>query len=160
MKYDDDNDFNTINRANKVRFNANMYFTDPAAEGWESLNKHYLQGVKIIKTPAKQYPAIGKLVRDRENQAYGYQGILNRGMCTWPIIQPDRVAKDNVIYNALTLEFENKYRAADDIFRKTKQTVEFYINGDVSALKDELTKFAGTPVNETGDYPEPENEGK
>lgn len=160
MKYDDDNDFNTINRANKVRFNANMYFTDPAAEGWESLNKHYLQGVKIIKTPAKQYPAIGKLVRDRENQAYGYQGILNRGMCTWPIIQPERVAKDNVIYNALTLEFENMYRAADDIFRKTKQTVEFYINGDVSALKDELTKFAGTPVNETGDYPEPENEGK
>ena len=52
------------------------------------------------------------------------------------------------------------YRAADDIFRKTKQTVEFYINGDVSALKDELTKFAGTPVNETGDYPEHENEGK
>jgi hypothetical protein len=29
-------------------------------------------------------------------------------------------------YNALTLEFENMYRAADDIQRKTKQVLEIY----------------------------------
>ena len=29
-------------------------------------------------------------------------------------------------YDAVTLEFENMYRAADDIFRKTKQTIEIY----------------------------------
>lgn len=156
MKYDDDNDFDTINRASKVRFNVNLYFTDPAAEGWEALNKHYLQGVIITKTPAKQYPAIGKLVRDRENQAYGYQGILNRGMCTWPIIQPERVAKDNVIYNGLTLEFENMYRAADDIFRKTKQTVEIYTKEAPTALETELKKFAGDPDVQDGSYPEPD----
>lgn len=153
MKYDDDNDFDTINRAAKVRFNANLYFTDPAAEGWESLNKHYLQGAVIEKVPAKQYPAIGKLVRDRENQAYGYQGILNRGMCTWPIIQPERIADDSKVYDNLTLEFENMYRAADDIFRKTKQTVEIYTVGGTSALEEKLADFAGAPVEETGTYP-------
>lgn len=151
MKYTDDDDFDTINRANKVRFNVNMYFTDPAAEGWESLNKHYLQGVKITKTPAKQYPAIGKLVRDRENQSYGYMGILNRGCCTWPIIQPERIAKDDAIYNALTLEFENMYRAADDIFRKTKQTVEIYTSDSIDALKTALKPFAGDPVKQDGE---------
>lgn len=157
MKYDDDDDFDTINRANKVRFNVNLYFTNPAAEGWESLNKHYPQGVVIKKTPAKQYPAIGKLVRDRENQSYGYMGILNRGMCTWPIIQPERIAEDNIIYNGLTLEFENMYRAADDIFRKTKQTVEIYTAGSTSALEDKLKVFAGDPEVQDGNYPEPEN---
>jgi hypothetical protein len=29
-------------------------------------------------------------------------------------------------YSVLTLEFENMYRTADDLFRKTKQTVEIY----------------------------------
>ena len=156
MPYDDDNNFDTINRANKVRFNVNLYFTDPAAEGWESLNKHYPQGVVITKTPAKQYPAIGKLVRDRENQSYGYMGILNRGMCTWPIIQPERIAEDSIIYNGLTLEFENMYRAADDIFRKTKQTVEIYTAGSTEALEAKLSLFAGEPDVQDGNYPEPD----
>ena len=70
--------------------------------------------------------ASAKLVRDREAWAMGYLGILNRGEGTWPIIKPDMETQLDKHYNALTLEFENMYRAADDIQRKTKQVLEVY----------------------------------
>lgn len=126
MPYDDDDSVDSINWYNKVRFNANVYYTDPAAEGWESLNKHFPKGVTISKTPGKTYQASAKLVRDREAQAMGYEGILNRGEGTWPIIKPAMETDLNGHYNALTIEFENMYRTADDLFRKTKQSVEIY----------------------------------
>lgn len=144
LPYDDDDANDTLNWANKVRFNANIYYTDPAADGWESTNKHFPTGVVIEKTPGVQYPASAKLVRDHESIAQGYQGILNRGEGTWPIIKPEIEANINAHYDALTLEFENMYRAADDIFRKTKQTVEIYgLTGQLSAVKDILDAFVG-----------------
>ena len=145
MPYDDDDAADTINVANKVRFNANIYYTDPAAEGWESLNKHYPTGVTIVKTPGEQYAASGKLVRDLEVQAMGYEGILNRGEGTWPIIKPEVEAQNSVNYDAITLEFENMYRAADDIFRKTKQVVNIFGN-NLLAIKQQLDIFAGVAV--------------
>lgn len=126
MPYDDDNTVETLNWADKVRFNANVYYTDPAAEGWESLNKHFPTGVAITKVPGTASQNSWKVVRDREAQAMGYEGILNRGMGTWPIIKPKMLTDDSKSYNSLVLEFENMYRAADDIFRKTKQTLEIY----------------------------------
>lgn len=147
MPYDDDDAVDTLNWANKVRFNANVYWTDPAGEGWESLNKHFPTGVSITKTPGEAYPASWKLVRDREAQAMGYEGILNRGMGTWPIIRPAMNTIKDGEYNYAVLEFENMYRAADDIFRKTKQTVEAYgikqsSNSAISGLVTFLTTFA------------------
>lgn len=133
LPYDDDNQANTINWTDKVRFNVNIYWTNPAAEGWESLNKHFPLGVTITKEPGKRYVGMGKLVRDRENQAFGYQGIINRGNGTWPIIQPDMQADITKNYDVLTIEFENMYRAADDIMRKTKQTLEIYTAGTINA---------------------------
>ena len=53
LPYDDDDSVDSLNWANKVRFNANMYYTDPAGDGWESLNKHFITGVTIVKTPGK-----------------------------------------------------------------------------------------------------------
>ena len=126
LPYDDDDNVDSLNWANKVRFNANIYYTDPAADGWESQNKKFPAGVTIEKEPGKQYPASAKLVRDRESWAMGYQGILNRGEGTWPIIKPDMETQLDQNYDAITLEFENMYRAADDIQRKTKQTLEVY----------------------------------
>jgi len=125
--YDDDNSVDSLNWANKMRFNANVYYTDPAADGWESLNKNFPKGVSIEKTPGKTYAASAKLVRDRESQAMGYLGILNRGEGTWPIVKPEMETKLDGQYDAITLEFENMYRSADDLFRKTKQTVEIYV---------------------------------
>ena len=134
MTYDDDNAVDSLNWYNKVRFNANMYYTNPAAEGWEAINKHFITGATITKVPGKTYEASAKLVRDREAQAMGYDGILNRGEGTWPIIRPGMNVDLTKHYNVVTLEFENTYRTADDLFRKTKQTVEIYTTAATSTI--------------------------
>lgn len=157
MKYDDDNSSETINWANKVRFNANMYWQDPAAPGFASSNKYMLgeetEGGKFIaKEPGKQYAAAAKLVRDRESQALGYDGILNRGNGTWPIIKPAIETDINALYDGLTIEFENMYRAADDIFRKTKQTVEIYApKGTITNVIGGFKDFIGTSETDLND---------
>lgn len=147
MPYDDDNSAESLNRFDKVRFNTNIYWTDPAAEGWAALNKNFPQGLIITKTPGFQYAASGKLVRDREQAALGYMGILNHGEGTWPIIQPAMRVDITANYNAVTLEFENMYHTADDLMRKTKQTLEIYTKAVVSAddtIGSILSTFAGT----------------
>lgn len=159
LPYDDDDAVDTLNWANKVRFNVSMWFTDPQAPGFASKNKYALKGATIKKEPGMTYAASAKLVRDREAQAMGYDGILNRGEGTWPIIKPEMNTELGGQYDSLTLEFENMYRAADDIFRKTKQTVEIYINGNTNGLKAKLAPFAGAPVNEDIKGPE-EAEGQ
>lgn len=157
MKYDDDNSSETINWANKVRFNANMYWQDPAAPGFASSNKYMLgeeteDGKFIAKEPGKQYAAAAKLVRDRESQALGYDGILNRGNGTWPIIKPAIETDINALYDGLTIEFENMYRAADDIFRKTKQTVEIYApKGTITNVINGFKAFIGTSETDLND---------
>ena len=151
--YSDDNNVDTLNWAEKERFNVNIYYTDPAAEGWESHNKHFPTGVIITKVPGFRYAADAKLVRDREAQAMGYLGILNRGEGTWPIIKPDMETVLSNKYNAITLMFENMYRAADDIFRKNKQSIEIYAVGSLTAANSIgglLQTFAsGAPIKDT-----------
>ena len=72
----------------------------------------------------------------------GYLGILNRGEGTWPIIKPDMETDLSNHYDAITLEFENMYRAADDIQRKTKQVLEVYgTTGQLAGLKNILASF-------------------
>ena len=73
----------------------------------------------------------------------GYEGILNRGCCTWPIIKPAMTADITKNYNGITIEFENMYRAADDIQRHTKQVVEIYTLAEPTELKAELNKKLG-----------------
>lgn len=149
LPYDDDDSVDSLSWANKVRFNVNVYYTDPAAEGWEANNKNFPKGVTITKTPGKQYPASAKLVRDRESWAMGYQGILNRGEGTWPIIKPAMETNLDNHYDAITLEFENMYRAADDIQRKTKQTLEVYgTTGQITNLKNILGAFVAGGIGD------------
>lgn len=130
MPYDDDNSAESINWENQVRFNANVYYTDPEADGWASKNKYFITGTTITKVPGQYAVGYGKLVRDRESQAMGYDGILNRGEGTWPIIKPAVTADITAQYDTITLEFENMYHSADDLVRKTKQTVEIYSKND------------------------------
>lgn len=147
MPYDDDNSVDTLNVANKVRFNANVYYTNPQAAGFASKNKYFPTGLTINKKEGYNDPMSAKNVRDREAQAMGYEGILNRGCCTWPIIKPAMTTDLSKKYDGITIEFETKYRAADDIQRHTKQTVEIYVPAseipaetDITALKAEFTK--------------------
>ena len=149
LPYDDDNSSESISWAAKVRFNVNMYYTDPTAAAFASRNKYYIQGATITKTPGKQFAASAKLVRDRESINQGYDGIMNR---TWfPVIKPAIVTDINAKYSGLTLEFENNYHTADDLMRNTKETVEIYdqvtgtagdIAASISSIKAILDAFA------------------
>lgn len=126
MAYDDDNMNDSLNWANKVRFSVNAYYTDPTAPAFASKNKYSITGLAIKKIPGKWCTTDAKLVRDREAQAMGYQGILNRGEGTWPVIKPDMVTDITKNYDGITIMFENHYHAADDQIRRTKECVEIY----------------------------------
>jgi hypothetical protein len=77
MKYDDDESASTENVYMKGRFDANMYWMNPAAPGWASNNKYDL-GAVFSKKEGTTYPASAKLVRDRERASFDYQGVLHR----------------------------------------------------------------------------------
>lgn len=149
MDYDDDNVNDSLNWANKVRFSVNAYYTDPTAPAFASKNKYSITGLKINKTPGKWCATDAKLVRDREAQAMGYQGILNRGEGTWPVIKPDMVTDITKNYDGLTIMFENHYHAADDQIRRTKECVEIYDIHESSKIDDILTAI-GEKATEKG----------
>lgn len=149
MEYDDDNVNDSLNWANKVRFSVNAYYTDPTAPAFASKNKYSITGLKINKTPGKWCATDAKLVRDREAQAMGYQGILNRGEGTWPVIKPDMVTDITKNYDGLTIMFENHYHAADDQIRRTKECVEIYDIHESSKIDDILTAI-GEKVTKEG----------
>ena len=141
MEYDDDNVNDSLNWANKVRFSVNAYYTDPTAPAFASKNKYSITGLEIKKIPGKWCTTEAKLVRDREAQAMGYQGILNRGEGTWPVIKPDMVTDITKNYDGITIMFENHYHAADDQIRRTKECVEIYgVTGsnDLEAIETAL----------------------
>ena len=131
MKYDDDEQAVTENVYAKVRFDANMYYSNSKAPGWASNNKYKVAGVTIKKTEGTTNASSAKLVRDRERAAFDYSGVLHR--CCWFDPQPKMVTDINAQYNGITIEFENMYRTADDLHRKTKQTVELYITNNGTA---------------------------
>lgn len=124
LPYDDDDTVDSISPANKVRFSANSWYTIPSAKGFDSKNKY--AAAEITKVCGTSYTASAKLVRDAEAQGMGYQGILNRGEGTWPIIKPAMNVDLDAHYDSLTLEFENMYRTADDLQRRTKQALNVY----------------------------------
>lgn len=127
MKYDDDEQAVTENVYAKVRFDANAYWMNPQAPGWAANNKYDL-GVKFVKQEGVTYPASAKLVRDRERLAFDYQGVLHRSC--WYDPQPNMVTSIDNHYGGITIEFENQYRTADDLWRRTKQTVEIYASNN------------------------------
>lgn len=127
MKYDDDESNRTENVYMKGRFDANMYWMNPAAPGWASNNKYDL-GAAFSKKEGTTYPASAKLVRDRERASFDYQGVLHRSC--WYDPQPAMVTNIDNKYDGITIEFENQYRTADDLWRRTKQTVEIYASNN------------------------------
>ena len=131
MKYDDDESNRTENVYMKGRFDANMYWMNPAAPGWASNNKYDL-GVVFSKKEGVTYPATAKLVRDRERATFDYQGVLHRNC--WYDPQPAMVTNIDNKYDGITIEFENQYRTADDLWRRTKQTVEIYASNNGEAM--------------------------
>ena len=148
MEYQDDNSNDTENLMAKVRFNANAWYSNPQAPGFASSNKY---GIGCIsKEAGYAYPASGKKVRDHEHLARGYQGVIHS--CKWYDPKPATVADINNKYGGVVIEFENDYLAADDVFRRVKQTVELYasesgteIAGD--AIAGGISTLAPTVTN-------------
>lgn len=154
MPYDDDNSVNSISPAATVRFSVSVWvaYNDIAGISAIGSNKKVsLPGLEIKKTPGKVYTASAKYVRDREAAAMGYDGILNRGNGT--LIEanlPELNVKLDGRYDAITLQFENMYRSADDLHRIAKQSVEIYpIEGKGAAIKTALAAFVPADVNES-----------
>lgn len=155
MKYDDDNSVDSISPDDTVRFTVNIFYTDPTADGNGASVKHFPKGLTIDKTPGEKYAASAKLVRDREAASMGYEGILNRGEGTWPIIKPAMQTKLDGKYDGITIEFENHYRTADDWIKTTKQAIEIYgtkdmLSGVVTAIKTALGLNTTTAAAATG----------
>lgn len=163
-RYTDDDSVDTINVSKKVRFDVHMYYTLPNADGWATKNKYAYTDAEIVKTDGVEYAASAKLVRDREAWAMGYEGILNRGEGTWPIIKPEMNVDLNAHYDVLTIEFNNEYRAADDIVRSTRECIEIYeIAGTMHDSKkwyDTFTTIFGeqSSINQNGVVSMSENE--
>lgn len=143
MKYDDDESNRTENVYMKGRFDANMYWMNPAAPGWASNNKYDL-GAVFSKKEGTTYPASAKLVRDRERASFDYQGVLHRSC--WYDPQPAMVTNIDNKYDGITIEFENQYRTADDLWRRTKQTVEIYASNDGEKFTNGAVEIAGRLV--------------
>lgn len=143
MKYDDDESNRTENVYMKGRFDANMYWMNPAAPGWASNNKYDL-GVVFSKKEGVTYPATAKLVRDRERATFDYQGVLHRSC--WYDPQPAMVTNIDNKYDGITIEFENQYRTADDLWRRTKQTVEIYASNNGEKFETGAVEIAGRLV--------------
>lgn len=143
MKYDDDESNRTENVYMKGRFDANMYWMNPAAPGWASNNKYDL-GVIFSKKEGVTYPATAKLVRDRERATFDYQGVLHRSC--WYDPQPAMVTNIDNKYDGITIEFENQYRTADDLWRRTKQTVEIYASNNGEKFAAGAVEIAGRLV--------------
>lgn len=160
MKYDDDEQAVTENVYAKVRFDVNLYYSNSKAPGWASNNKYEVAGVTIKKTEGTTNASSAKLVRDRERAAFDYSGVLHR--CCWFDPQPKMITDINAKYNGITIEFENMYRTADDLHRKTKQTVELYIsnNGEKdttaqAAVLAQLQAVANTVSTEAAQIAQP-----
>lgn len=146
MEYDDDNSVNSISPAATVRFSVNLWvaFADVAGISTIGSNKRVmLPGLQVTKKAGVIYTASPKYVRDREAAALGYDGIINRGNGTLrETTLPELNVKLDGQYDAITFQFENMYRTADDMHRLTKQSVEIYPkNGGGNDISDVIKAF-------------------
>lgn len=146
MNYDDDDSVPSLSPAATVRFAVSTWisFKDEAGiVGIGYSHKYPLAGVVVNKTPGEVYTASPKYVRDREESAMGYNGIINRGFEDYRQFDlPKMDTKLDGEYDAVTILFENMYRTADDLHRLTKQSIEIYPKkGQGAALKTALTPF-------------------
>nr|DAQ52999.1 MAG TPA: hypothetical protein [Caudoviricetes sp.] len=130
MNYDDDDSVPSLSPAATVRFAVSTWisFKDEAGiVGIGYSHKYPLAGVVVNKTPGEVYTASPKYVRDREESAMGYNGIINRGFEDYRQFDlPKMDTKLDGEYDAVTILFENMYRTADDLHRLTKQSIEIY----------------------------------
>lgn len=142
---DDNEGKESINIYTQVVMDATMYYTDPSAAGFASKNKYPLIGLAIAKVAGTPGKGNAKLIRDREQAALSYRGILNRTW--WPIIKPELNVDLSKKYDGFVIEFEPEHANAEDSFGKTKQSVEIYVDNTAALATTMLYKLTDAFVN-------------
>lgn len=146
MPYDDDDSVPSLSPAATVRFAVSTWISFNDEAGIVNIgysHKFPIAGISIVKTPGEVYTASPKYVRDREESAMCYNGIVNRGFEEYRELGlPALDTKLDGEYDAVTIQFENMYRTADDLHRLTKQSIEIYPKkGQGAALKTAFGTF-------------------
>lgn len=114
-------DKDAIDEYRQVNFKAilKMGYSASDSSGWDDVT---------VTENQQPHPGNGnpKLVRDKEKHALGYEGQTNR--IHFPVVGPDRMVNMDKWYDAIIIEHDNHYIAADNEYEKEAPlTTEIYI---------------------------------
>ena len=125
-----------MNYYSQVSMDATMYTQDP--QSYLMNQPTAITGLVITKTQGGPGKGNAKIIRDRENAALGYKGIINR--MYWPVIKPTLSVNLSATYDTLVIECENSYLSNDNQYIKnTPLTTELYVVA--GELKSDINPF-------------------
>lgn len=135
-----------VNLYDQVQFDAFVYQTMPNALLTQA--QYAVPGMSITKVFGKPGKGNAKIVRDREDAALGYRGILYRENGIYPYIAPELNVNLANEYHTATISFDNKFRSSDmDYIKSTPLTIEIYTANDTASdVVDIVNAFAGKTV--------------
>lgn len=111
----------------QVSVEAFMWTTVPS--GLLSNVMYPINGLTIAKTQGTPGKGNAKIVRDRENAAFGYRGITHRANGVYPYIAPEFKSDLSAEYDTISIEWDNKYLSNDNQYIKTTPlATEIYVN--------------------------------
>ena len=126
----------------QVSMDAFMWTTIPS--GILSNVMYPIDNITIAKTNGTPGKGNAKIVRDRENAAFGYRGITHRVNGIYPYIAPDFRSDLNATYDTVTVEWQNKYLSDDNQYIKnTPLSCELYVNAGQLESSVFLTALQG-----------------
>ena len=148
MTKTDNEGLDSLNYYSQISMDATMYSQDL---GSLLLNQPTaIPNLTISKTQGGPGKGNAKIIRDRENAALGYKGIINR--MYWPVIKPALTVNLSATYDTLVIENQNHYLSDDNQYIKnTPIATELYVtagelvtDGETptdSAFKDMVEAF-------------------
>lgn len=127
----------------QVSVEAFMWTTIPS--GILSNAMYPISNLTIAKTQGTPGKGNPKIVRDREEAAFGYRGITHRENGIYPYIAPKLRTDLSATYDTLTVEWDNKYLSDDNQYIKTTPLAcELYVKAgelESSAFMTALEAF-------------------
>ena len=127
----------------QVSVEAFMWTTIPS--GILSSAMYPISNLTIAKTQGTPGKGNPKIVRDREEAAFGYRGITHRENGIYPYIAPKLRTDLSATYDTLTVEWDNKYLSDDNQYIKTTPLAcELYVKAgelESSAFMTALEAF-------------------
>lgn len=140
MTKTDNEGLDSLNYYSQVSMDATMYSQDL---GSLLLNQPTaIPNLTVSKTQGGPGKGNAKIIRDRENAALGYKGIINR--MYWPVIKPALTVNLSATYDTLVIENQNHYLSDDNQYIKnTPIATELYVvAGELKSDIDPYTDSA------------------